>query len=174
MNYGLAEVEIAQRINERFTALGLQAKFFAAPMPETDTEAKEFEAQVSKALCAVEFLDSTYDGNTALGCVRQFEHVKFRLNFQAKKLRGSEGLYTMVEHVKKFLIGYELTNAEPMTVSAYGKLQFEPGVWLPFLEMECKTLNVQDFAEPDGELLKKVDFYSNPQVFGEEYSTQFQ
>lgn len=175
MNYGIAEQEISDRINTQFIELGLADKFFAAPMPETDTEAAVFEKQITKARCAVEYIDSSYEANSTMGAVRQVEKAKFRLTFESKKMRGDGGLYTMIERIKEFLIGYRLTNAEPLVVTSYGRLQFEPGVWMPFLEMECATLNNQAFEYEDGTvLLKEAKYIDQPKMFTTEFNNDFQ
>jgi hypothetical protein len=143
MNYGLAENEIAQLINSKFSELGLSEKFFAAAMPETNKEMKDFEAQLMKTRVAVEYVDSEFESPSDLGAVRQGETVRFRLIFDGERMRGEDGLFSMMDYVKKFLIGYRLTDCDPLTISAYGKTQFEPGVWMPHIEFECKTMNVQ-------------------------------
>lgn len=161
MNYGTAEEEIAQRINDQFTALDLSDKYFAAPMPDTDKDVKDFEAQIIKARVAVEYMESSIDGDTALGNVRQYETVKFRLLFEAKKFRGEGGLYTMIAYVKKFLIGYKITDADPLTLSDMGKLVFEPGVWMPFLVFSCRTINAQSFENTEPALGGNLDLFSS-------------
>jgi hypothetical protein len=143
MNYGDAEIEISQRINDKFLELNLSDKFFAAPMPETDKEMKDFEAHINKACVAVEYLDSSFEPRSDLGAVRQAETVRFRLIFSGRRMRGAGGLHTMENFVKQFLIGYKLTDADPLTIAGKGKTQFEPGAWMPHLDFECKTMNVQ-------------------------------
>lgn len=176
MNYGIAEQEIADRINSKFAELNLSEKFFAAPMPDTDKEAQDFEAQIQKARAAIEFIDTLFQPNTSLGVVRQEEVAKFRLLFDAKKMRGPYGLLTMIDYVKKFLLGYKPTDGDVLTLAGYGKLQFEPTVWLPYLEFECKAINAQVYltSEPVlGGVLTGIT--TPPTQFTEEFEeTQFQ
>lgn len=146
MNYGLVEEEISQRINYKFNELDLCEKFFAAPMPDTEKEAKDFERQIQKTRVAVEYIDSDFSANSGMGAVRQEETAKFRLLFDGRKMRGEDGLFSMMDYVKKFIVGFAPSNGDAFTISAFGKLHFEPGVWMPYLDVETKTMNVQTEA----------------------------
>lgn len=145
MNYGIAENEIVTRLNAFFLEKGSNGYFVAALMPETEQEAKDFEKLFPKSRVAVERLKSEYAKNSSLQLVTQSETVTFRLLFEGKVLRGEKGLYAMMEQTKLSLIGFKLSNSDELTVSSEGKEQFESGVWLPYIDFECKTMNVQAF-----------------------------
>lgn len=179
MNYGAVEIEIAARLTQRFADLNLSEKFHAAPMPETQNETTAFQAQAQKACVAVEFLDCNFGPDKGLGLVAQDETLKFRLYFEARKMRGVDGLYAMVDHVKKFLVGYKPTDCDPITLAAYGKLQFEPSVWMPYLDIQTQTMNVQtvDSSEvlggPFMGLLEEGQAEDLPEQLTEEFTPQF-
>lgn len=147
MDYGQGEVNISQYLNSKFAELNLSEKFVVAPMPETEKEMKDFEKLIDKTRCAVEYLESDFENPSALGCVRQGESVKFRLLFDGRKFRGEDGIFKMQYLVKQFLIGYKLPNGERMSISGSGKLQYDPGVWLRFIDFESKTVNIQSIEE---------------------------
>jgi hypothetical protein len=149
MNYGIAEQEIADKLNAHFLTIGMFEKFSAAVMPETDAQAKAFEALYPKSRVAVEFIDSNFQNPDTLSIVKQNETPKFRLLFEGQKMRGIDGLFSMIEEAKLCLLGYRLANTDPLYITGYGKLQFEPGIWLPYLDFECKTMNIQLNQCPD-------------------------
>lgn len=152
MNYGDYERLIAQRINDMFSELGLSGKFFAMALPETDKEQKDCEAQLVVKSCAVvEFIDTEFQLNTTNKSARQVETPKFRLLFSGKRLRGDDGLFSLINYCKEFLLGYSLPNTtKVLTLSGFGKIQYEPGVWVPFVDLQTEMLIVQ-VIEPDME-----------------------
>jgi hypothetical protein len=148
MNYGIAEQEIVARITAYITELGKTDLYEAAVIPETEQQYTEFYSNFTKARVAVQYVDSQYDAGSSTGIALQEEKAKFRLTYEARKLRGEGGLYNLMEVTKLALVGYRPSNADRLTVAKYGLLEFEQGAWQPYLEFECKTLNVQ--LENDG------------------------
>jgi hypothetical protein len=143
MDYGQAEQTISQYLNDKFAEMELANLFFVAPMPESDKEMKDFEKQIDKTRCAVEYFESNFDNSSDLGCIKQMETAKFRLLFDGRKFRGEGGIFRMEFLVKQFLVGYELPDADKMTIAASGKLEYSPDMWLRFIDFECRTMNVQ-------------------------------
>lgn len=150
MNYELAEQSIVDRLNAWFGQKGLDVFFVAAVMPDTEQDLKDFEKNFTKARVAVEYQDSNYKFSNGLGCVKQDESVRFRLLYEARKMRGQGGLFTMLLETKNALIGFRLpgsTNA--LTVAGSGKQFFETGIALPYLDIQCDTVNVQAWEEDE-------------------------
>lgn len=144
MDYEIAENEIVTRINEQIALNGVSNLYMADLMPETLAEFKTLYAKINKARAAVQFIDSKPLPSNNLGLITQEEIVKFRLSFDAKRLRGPGGLYAMQRLVKLVLIGWKLTDAiTPLTYVAYDMLQVEQNSFQPYLEFECKFVNVQ-------------------------------
>lgn len=173
MNYGTAENEIVTRLNTYFTTNDVDNLYEAALMPETEAEFKTFYANFTKARAAVQFIDTSPQPSQSISSTVQEEIVRFRLCFEARKLRGAGGLYNMMELVKLSLIGYKLTNCDRLSLVKYGLLEFEQGAWQPYYEFECKTMNVQtfnDFAddEPYGNFPPQVQ--TQPEQFTNEFS----
>jgi len=174
MNYEVGENEIVTRLNAHFVAIGKADKFIAALMPETEAEATEYEQNFPKTCVAVQYLDSDYQRPSSLGIVKQDEVVTFRLLFEGRKKRGVDGVTKMIVETKLSLIGFRLSDADQLFVSGNGNQQFSEGVWVPYLDFQCKTVNVQAFTEPDaiGGLLNGIDF--GPTEFGPEFQNSFQ
>lgn len=151
MNYGMAEQEIVDQITAHITELGKTDLYEAMVIPETEQQYMDFYSNFTKARVAVQYIDSQYNPGNSSGIGLQEERVRFRLTYEAKKLRGDGGIYNLIEITKQALIGFRPSDADRMTVSKYGLLEFEQGAWQPYLEFECKTLNVQtwdDNTEP--------------------------
>lgn len=143
MNYGTAEQEIVNRLNTFIADQGKTAFYEAVLMPETEQQYTEFYSKFTKARVVVQYIDSQYDPGRSTGTMVQEERVRFRLTYEAKKLRGDGGIHNLMELSKLALVGYKLSDSDRIAVAKYGLLEFEQGAWQPYLEFECKTLNVQ-------------------------------
>jgi hypothetical protein len=143
MNYGTAEQEIVSRLTAYIAEEGKTAFYEAALMPETEQQYTEFYSKFTKARVVVQYVDSQYDPGSSTGMMVQGERVRFRLTYEAKKLRGDGGIHNLMELSKLALVGYRLSDSDRISVAKYGLLEFEQGAWQPYLEFECKTLNVQ-------------------------------
>jgi hypothetical protein len=178
MNYGTAETEIVARINEQIVANNATSLYEAVLMPETEAEYKTFYSKFTKARVAVQFIDSLPQLSNSTNKVAQEEIVRFRLSFEAKKLRGAGGLYAFMQLVKLILIGHKLTDAiDRLTLVKYGLLEFEQGAWQPYFEFECKFVNAQSFDDfsddvPFGSYPITVSF--PPEAFSDNFTSQFQ
>lgn len=178
MNYGYAESEIVNRLNTYFNANGVANFYEASLLPDTEDGFRTFYNNFTKARVAVEFIESLPQPSQALSFVSQDETVRFRLTFEARKLRGEGGFYNMVELCKLALIGFKLTNARNrLTMVKYGLLEFEQGKWQPYFEFESTFVNVQSFnddpdAIPFGDA--PVTIMQPPEIFGQEFTNEYQ
>lgn len=175
MNYEAVEQELATRLNAHFLENGMDEFFVAAVMPETEADAKAYEALFPKATVAIEYQESNYQSSNGLGHVKQDESVRFRLLCEARKMRGPQGLFTLIRECKNSLIGYRVQGStNGLTVVNVGRQQFDSGVWLPYIDFECKTLNVQAFEDSD-EVGGPFNLISYPnKTFGTEFENSFQ
>lgn len=150
MNYGTAESEIVDRLNEQIALNNATALYEAVLMPETNAEFDSFYQKFTKARVAVQFIDSTPQQTNSINAISQEEIVRFRLTLDARKLRGPGNLFALMELVKLVLIGYQLSDAiSRLSYVKYGLLDFEQGGWQPYLEFECRFVNVQTIDESD-------------------------
>lgn len=160
MNYGTAEQEIVNRLTAFIAGQGKSDFYEAALMPETEQQYTEFYSKFTKARVVVQYVDSQFDSGSSTGMMVQEERVRFRLTYEAKKLRGDGGVHNLMELSKLALVGYRLSDSDRISVARYGLLEFEQGAWQPYLEFECKTVNAQledDNTEaPLGGLLQAV------------------
>lgn len=151
MNYGIAEQEIVSRLTAFIAEQGKENLYEAALMPETEQQYTEFYSKFTKTRVVVQYIDSQYDPGNSAGVMVQEERARFRLTYEGRKLRGEGGIHNLMELSKLALVGYRLSNSDRISVAKYGLLEFEQGAWQPYLEFECKTLNVQledDNTEP--------------------------
>jgi hypothetical protein len=143
MNYGTAEQDIVNKITAYITSIGQTDLYEAALIPETEQQYTDFYSNFTKARVAVQYVDSQYDPGSSAGIGLQEERARFRLTYEARKLRGDGGIYNLMEITKLALVGFRPTDADRMTLAKYGLLEFEQGAWQPYLEFECRALNVQ-------------------------------
>ncbi len=147
MNYGTLETDITTRLNNYFTSQNVENLYEAVELPEN---VEEYRKAFSKARATVQYLESDFDPSTSINQVVQEEKVRIRVTFEARKLRGDGGLYSLMDAVKKALIGYKPPNCERLTIFRYTLLDFEQNLWQPALDFQCRTINVQAFEdEPD-------------------------
>lgn len=162
MNYGIAEQEIVDRLNTQIALNNVSDLYEAVLMPETTAAFEAFYKNFTKSRVAVQFIDSTPAFTNSVNVVSQEETVRFRLTFEARKLRGPGNLYAFLELVKLVLIGFKLTNAlSRLTYVKYGLLEFEQNAWQPYFEFESRFVNVQTIDESDeaiGGNITKITF----------------
>ncbi|WP_153799071.1 Gp37 family protein [Foetidibacter luteolus] len=149
MNYEVAELEIAARINEKLIAAGLQGSFVAVAIPDTEKAAQDVEKDIERGRVIVEHVDSTFDPDQGTDVSIVSERVKFRLSFLARSLRGPVSVYKLVELCKLYLVGFKLSNSERLVPVKHGRQQVEENQYQVYLEFECKTLNVQVDETPE-------------------------
>lgn len=143
MNYGQAETEIANHLNQRFSENNQSNLYKASPIPETEAEGNAWYSQINIARVSVEYLESTYDPDTGNDIARIVERARFRTVFESRKRRGAGGVYTLLELTKLYLIGFKPSNADRLTVTRFGLLEVSENAFQMFLEFECRTLNIQ-------------------------------
>lgn len=143
MNYAIAEQEIVNRLTAFIADQGKADFYEAALMPETENQYTEFYSKFTKARVVVQYVDSQYEPGNSTGVMVQEERARFRLTYEARKLRGDGGVHNLMELTKLALVGFRLSDSDRISVAKYGLLEFEQGAWQPYLEFECKTLNVQ-------------------------------
>lgn len=166
MNYGIAETEIKQRLQTYFASqqLGgnpLTDSCEAFEMPESPDQYNQLVADLTKAKAIVQYSESTYGPVKAADVVVQDETMTFRILFEFKRMRGANGLYTIMEYTKKALLGWRLSSSDKMYISKYGLQQYQDGVFQPYLDFSCKTMLTQtiDESEPTlGDELKGLGF----------------
>lgn len=168
MDYGVAEIEIAGRLNAWFSENDLSDKFEATPVPETVEEVEYWKANMRRGMIGVEYSDSNYDPDNGLDAVRVEERARFRLVYQAPRLRGELGVWRLIEHSKKAVIGFRPSDGGGLYPVKFGAYQAEQNGFQFYLDFECRTLNSEASATepaPIGGPLKSVesqwnDFYN--------------
>lgn len=176
MNYGDAETEIVNRLTGYIAIVGKTEFYNVALAPENEAQFKEYESKFGIARATVQYVDSDYSGNNSSGIICQEETVKFRVQFEFRKLRGDGGLYGFIEITKRALLGWRMQHADKLEISGFGNFEMEPNVWAPWLEFKCKTLNVQSHNEDDeviGGPLQGITFLNNDEEFSPSVSDEF-
>lgn len=149
MNYGDAEEEIAQRLNSKFEASGISDLYLAAPVPETEAEARSWYNKIDIARASIEYIDSTYDPDTGNDTAHVVERARFKITFESRKRRGPGGVYKLMELAKLFLNGFKPSNADRLTPVKFERFIVDENAVQLSIDFECRTLNVElDPSEP--------------------------
>ncbi|MCG2614893.1 Gp37 family protein [Terrimonas sp. NA20] len=150
MDYSIAEVEIVALINQRIQELAKGEAFAASVMPDTVADAKEYEKLFPRTVVAITYYDSNYESPSATGdATVQMEEVTFRALFEGQKRNGPDGVSALRALVKSALLGKRITNCEKFIISGNGNQQFDGGEWVPYLDFQTKTVNIEERVEQD-------------------------
>lgn len=171
MNYGVAETEIAERITSFIESKGKSSLYEACVFPDSNKTYEDFLHNFTKARVSVEMIEVLPEPANGIGFISQNETVRFRTIFEARKLRGEGGVYDLQELVKWALVGWRLSDSiNKLTISRYGLLEFEQNRIQPYMEFECKAVNVQSFQDifPGDEPLSQNN---GIQVFTQEFDS---
>lgn len=155
MNYGSLETELVTRLNAYFAAQSVEDKFEAVEIPQNQAEQTR---PFIKSKVTVQYFASTYKASQSLNQVSQHETITMRLFFEAKDLRSDMGFYTLVELVKRSLLGYKPANCSTkMVIDKYDLVFYENNTVAPYLDFKTETLNVQaDDEAPGGDPFKDL------------------
>ncbi|UAY56262.1 Gp37 family protein [Arachidicoccus terrestris] len=178
MNYGTAEEEISDRLNEKFIAYAADfldevslsetgykgqpvSEFMEAlPIPDTEKDFDKLKAKSDRGLVIAEYIDGTFDPDKGNDTARIMERARFRIIFSSPRRRGPYGIYTLIELVKLYLTGFAPSNADRLTPTKPGRIETENNAFQYYLEFECRTYNMQqEYTDPEetiGEQLKRV------------------
>lgn len=148
MNYGALETELVTRLNAYFTAQSVQDKFEAVPVPQSQAEQ---DRPFIKSRVTVQYFTSGYKPSQSINQVSQIETITIRLTFEARNLREENGFYSLVELVKRSLLGYKPTNCSTkLVIDKYDQVFYENNTVSPYLDFKTETLNVQADDEAPG------------------------
>lgn len=148
MNYGTLETELVTKLNAYFVAQLVDDKFEAVEIPQNDAESQR---PFVKSRVTVQYYNSTYSPSQGMSAVSQHEKIIVRLTFEARNLRGEQGFFTLVELVKRSLLGYKPNNCTTrLVIDKYDFIFYENNTASPYMDFRTETLNVQ-LPDPEAE-----------------------
>jgi len=159
MNYVTLETELVTRLTAYFTAHAMEETFEAVPIPQNQAEqGRPFD----KGRVTVQYFTSSYQPSQSLGAaVTQAETITIRLSFESRNLRETDGFYTLIEAVKRSLLGYKPANCtKKLTISKYDLVFYENNTVSPYIEFQTETMNVEVPEETDEPLFTDLTIKS--------------
>jgi hypothetical protein len=161
MNYGELELDIVARL---VTLTNLHDAE-VVPMPENQAAFKTpyIKPRVTVSWNSSDFMNGKSGdrppGNATDGIVQE-ETIDIHLEIQARDLRGTHGIYNLIEEAKKRLVNYEPLNGEldkiKLKVIKYDA--FQDNVWTYLLVATTVGKVVGDYSDEDGPLLEELTF----------------
>lgn len=130
------------------TIMGSSYVVIALPEVEDD-----FKRPVEKPQVTVAYKGSDFgtmgradqaDTLSTGGLIAHREVLSFDIVLQAKKLRGTGGLYGMIPMAQNSLMGFSPDNCDKMYILKFGYVEFKEGIWSYSLKMATTTIRVED------------------------------
>ena len=154
--------------------------------PDTDAEYNDNGKAFERPRITVMYSMSEFDNQPikgipqsfAMGVVKQTEYAELTLNFQARKRKGTNGLFSVYEDARKIILGFRPKGWGRIFIkeNLYVERSKDTNVWFYALSLVCKreiiqcgddSLNLINSTNvglqsvfPDEPLLKEVNLYS--------------
>jgi hypothetical protein len=100
----------------------------------------------------------SFDTPQSVNHVSQHAPVQIEIAIQATKRRGECGIFDLYKKLKKSLLGYIPVNCHRIYFKKFELSDYERNddIWYYTLQIECKTLIVEDFTEQTSPLYDSV------------------
>lgn len=153
------------------TRLALGSGVTVRPQPENETEAN---VQAFNPIVTVSYQHSEFSGSLTRGLPEMFstdesaqqEFAEIHVVIQSRLLRGTNGVYDLMNKIRKKLHGYKPGVWGRMFMKIFDYLSNEDGVWTYDLVFVTKRPVVQEYTDDHGESqpgLVSVTFETNIQ-----------
>jgi len=157
--YSQIEDEIVTRLSPMTTGGGVDV----VQLPETPAE---FEKPLLAGRVTVAYKSSTYGDIRSLGCITQDEKIQFEIIVQSRLLRTSNGIHTMIEAVKRLVVGFQPTDCSKIYLvqNGYMSRDNDSALWNYSMVFETKYLLVEDIEteeNSEGPFLSDITFIYN-------------
>jgi len=113
-------------------------------LPETQAD---FVKPFSKSRVLVCYKQSEFADTQDSGFVAQQETEQFELIIQARKLRGSGGIYAIAEAVRKSLVGFSPTSGDKIYLVKFVFTDRTDAEWSYTMTVAFKSLIIEDYSE---------------------------
>lgn len=136
MQFEQLEIEIMNRLT---TSLGANVEVELEP--ETESANK---IPFAKPRISVMFDQSEYDTQNSTSSVVQDETCRLAVIIRSRLLRGPSGIYTVVENVRRSLVGYQPCNWSKIWLVKFTFLKRDTNLWEYVLLLSSKTMIVEE------------------------------
>ena len=145
MFFELLENDIKTKIT---TDLGVN--YEVEVMPETQAQ---FSRPFLKQRVEVCYKSSDYTSPQSTNYISQHETQQLELVLVSKLRRGTNGIYDLMNKVRKSIIGFEPTHCGKVYLKSFKPEDFKDNLWYWTLTIECKSMITEDYTEPTTPIL---------------------
>lgn len=145
MFYSLLEDDIKTKLT---TDLGSSIE--VEVMPETQAA---FSRPFLKPRVEVCYKNSDFKDPNSVFTISQEEYQVLELVIWCKLRRGTNGIYDILEKVRKSIIGFEPTHCGKIYLKSFKPEDYKDNLWTYTLTIQCKTMVNEDFTEVTEPLL---------------------
>jgi hypothetical protein len=121
MNYEQIETDIVTRLSTLTPA----CEVIKLPEVQADYNTRP----INKPRITVAYKGSKFEEPHTTAQISQFEDVMIDVTLEWKKLRGTNGVYPLMEAIRKRLIGFEPTDCHRMFLKESGFTELEQNMW---------------------------------------------
>lgn len=140
MNYEAVESEIVEKLKDDINLLDI------ADIEVLPDDVDNYKTPTIKGLVTVVFIGEKFDKNQSVGQVSQHTTASFNVSVQARKLRGTKGVYFISELIKKNILGFRPTDCGVMTLGDHDFAGYQNDIWEHSITFECRSLRVREYA----------------------------
>lgn len=119
----------------------------------------EMEKPATKPRVTISYRESERSEPKAMGVMRQERTFTFQVTFQARVLRGKEGIYKLMAAVESLLMGFMPPHCDRIQLRNDRFDMFENNTWRWILDISLRAMHMQEFSDEEvGPLLREVTF----------------
>jgi len=145
MFYSLLEDDIKTKLTTDLGS-GIEVEV----MPETQSQ---FSRPFLKPRVEVCYKNSDFKEPNSTYTISQEEYQVLELVLWTRLRRGTNGIYDLLEKVRKSIIGFEPTHCGKIYLKSFKPEDYKDNLWTYTLTIQCKTIVNEDFIEVTEPLL---------------------
>jgi hypothetical protein len=158
MDFGAIEQEIVDHLKAKLSMINLS--IIAIPEDEVEVLPPPGKSQI-----IVAFSSEDSESGTNLSYDVQDTSIVFSILIQGKRLRGSDGLYSLAEAIKSKMIGFVPSDCRSMSYSSHKFVKNDKKIFEYVLDFKTETTRVSTVEEPEANgQIKEVTYYTNEKV----------
>lgn len=152
--------QIEQEIVDRLEPLTAQNTIDVIALPENQAD---YERPFLHGRVVVAYKSSDFGAVRSTHQVNQDEKIQIEVIIQSRKLKGSTGLHSITEAIKRRLLGFDPTDCSKLYLvnNTFKEFNNDSGLWLYSLVFECRYTLVENAEYGTEQVLEQINFEYN-------------
>ena len=155
--------QIEQEIVDRLAPLTAQDTLDVLALPENQAD---YERPFLHGRITVAYKSSDFGAIRSTNEIVQDEKIQIEVIIQARKLKGSTGLHSITEAVKRRLLGFDPTDCSKLYLvnNTFKEFNNDSALWLYSMVFECRYTLVENAEYGTEQVLEQINFEYNEEV----------